>query len=389
MLSITGSYQKRQGKNGVSWELVAELPRDPITHKRNRRYRTVTCTSEKEAKKALRDFLSEVEGGMYVATNRTTVSQWVQTWLTVYAAPNNSPTTTDRYRGLIRRYIDPTIGNMALQDLNTIQIQAWVNSLKISPSSGKPLSASTIKHAYNIVSEAMDKAVLAEIIVKSPCNGVSLPKGEKKEAVVYDQEQMKLLVATAKGTDMELVIDMELCLGLRRGELLGLEWDDIDWENKTIKIIRTRVIANNEVIVKPPKTPKSIRTLDLPDQLLEKLRLHKAQCAARHLRMGKRYTATEFIFVHPDGQPIYPEYLTQKLTKLQKKADLPHCRFHDLRHLCASIMLLQGVNVKVAQQILGHKDINTTLNIYSHVLPSSVKEASDKVGSFVYEAISG
>ena len=93
---------------------------------------------------------------------------------------------------------------------------------------------------------------------------------------------------------------------------------------------------------------------------------------------------SDYIIVHPDGKPIYPEYLSQMLTKLQKKANLPQCRFHDLRHLCAAIMLLQGVNVKVAQERLGHKDIATTMNIYSYVLPSSAKEAAEKIGSLVF-----
>ena len=100
--------------------------------------------------------------------------------------------------------------------------------------------------------------------------------------------------------------------------------------------------------------------------------------------MGSAYIMTDYIIVHPDGTPIYPEYLSQMLTKLQDKAGLPKCRFHDLRHLCASIMLLQGVNVKVAQEHLGHKDISTTLNIYSHVLPSAAKEAAAKIGELVY-----
>jgi integrase len=102
-------------------------------------------------------------------------------------------------------------------------------------------------------------------------------------------------------------------------------------------------------------------------------------------RLGKMYKGEDYIIVHPsDGKPIYPEYLSQMLTKLQKKANLPQCRFHDLRHLCASIMLLQGVNVKVAQERLGHKDITTTMNIYSHVLPSSAREAAEKIGQLVY-----
>ena len=96
------------------------------------------------------------------------------------------------------------------------------------------------------------------------------------------------------------------------------------------------------------------------------------------------YTVTDYIIVHQDGKPIYPEYLSQMLTKLLAKAELPKCRFHDLRHLCASIMLLQGINVKVAQERLGHKDINTTMNIYSHVLPSSAKDAAEKIGQLVF-----
>lgn len=382
MIKITGSIYPRGGNK---WELTAELPRDPVTNKRNRRYKTVRCSSKKEAQKALRDFLGEIESGMYVATDRTTVSQWLKTWMDVYAIPNDSPTTVSRYWEMIHRYIDTTIGKMALQDLNAVNVQAWVNGLKKSPVSGKPMSATTIRKTYNVLKPALDKAVLNGIIAKTPCVGITLPKGEKKAAVVYDQDQIKQLRAAAKGTDMELVIDMELCLGMRRGELLGLQWRDIDWETKKISIVRTRVLVGTEPIIKQPKTETSKRILDLPDPLLQKLRQYKADCAAQRLRSGKRFTNNDYIFVHPNGEPIYPEYMTQKFTKIQEKAGLPHCRFHDLRHLCASIMLMQGINVKSAQEILGHKDVHTTLNIYSHVMPSSLKEASDKIGSFVYD----
>ena len=102
--------------------------------------------------------------------------------------------------------------------------------------------------------------------------------------------------------------------------------------------------------------------------------------------MGQNYTVTDFVIVHPDGKPIYPEYLSQLFTKLQKKAGIPKCSFHDLKHLCASIVLMQGVNVKVAQEHLGHKDLSTTMNIYSPVLPSVAKEAAAKIDSLVYDA---
>ena len=376
----TGSIRERKHK---VWQITIELPKDPITGKRNRKYRTVEGT-KKEAERAMHEFITELEKGIYVANSNISITEWVHTWLDVYIIPNVSPTTLSRYQGMIKRYIDPVIGNIPVQQLNTLAVQSWVNGLKISPSSGKEMSAATIKHAYHVLKGAMDKAVLAGIIYRSPCAGIMLPKGQKKQAVIYDEKQIRQLLDAASGTEMELVIDIELCLGVRRGELLGLEWGDIDWEHNQVKIIRNRVVVDGKAVVKEPKTATSVRTLDVPLPLMQKLRKHKMQCLSNKLRLGNAYTVTDYIIVHPDGKPIYPEYLSQMLTKLQERAGLPKCRFHDLRHLCASIMLLQGVNVKVAQERLGHKDISTTMNIYSHVLPSSAKEAAEKIGQLVY-----
>lgn len=151
---------------------------------------------------------------------------------------------------------------------------------------GKPMSAATIKHCYHVLRGAMDKAVVAGITPRSPCVSIMLPKGQKKEAVIYDEEQIKQLIAAAKGTDMELVIDMELCLGLRRGELLGLQWGDIDWEKNQVKIIRNRVVVNGKSVVKEPKTASGFRTLDVPFLLMQKLRKRRTECTANRLRLG-------------------------------------------------------------------------------------------------------
>lgn len=379
----TGSIRKREHGKGHSWQITIELPKDPITGKRVRRYKTVEGT-KKEAERAMHEYIREIEKGYYVTDSKITIGEWIDTWLEVYIAPNVSPTTLSRYEGMIKRYIKPIIGHMQVQQLNTLAVQAWVNGLKVSPSSGKPMAAATIKHAYHVLKGSMDKAVLAGVIPRSPCVSIMLPKGQKKAAVIYDEMQIKQLISAAKGTEMELVIDMELCLGLRRGELLGLWWQDIDWEKKQVHIVRNRVVVNGKAVVKEPKTANSVRTIDMPEQLMQKLRKHKLACTANRMRLGSAYTDSDYIIVHPDGKPIYPEYLSQMLTKLQKRAGLPLCRFHDLRHLCATIMLLQGVNVKVAQERLGHKDITTTMNIYSHVLPSSARDAAEKIGSLVF-----
>ena len=380
----TGNVQKRKRKNEYVWEITVELPKDPVTGKRIRKYKTVKNVTKKEAEQIMRKMIVEIEKGYYVDNDKITVYEWMEAWLETYIVPTVSPTTLSGYRGMIKRYITPLIGHVQVQQLSTLAVQSWVNSLKVSPSSGKEMTAATVKHTYHVLKGAMDKAVVAGIISRSPCQGIVLPKGRKKPAIVYTEQQIKELIQAAKGTEMELIIDMELCMGLRRGELLGLQWDDIDWVANTVHIHRNRVVVNGKSVLKDPKTEAGDRVIDIPVQLTQKLRKHQQQCKKNQLAMGAAYTISDFIIVHPDGKPIYPEYVSQLLTKLQIKAGLPQCRFHDLRHLCASIMLKQGVPAKVAQERLGHADIQTTLNIYSHVLPSSAKEAADKIGELVF-----
>ena len=384
-MNLSGNIVKKaKTRKGQSWQLTVEMPRDPITGERKRKYKTVTGT-KKEADQALRRFITELERGEYIEDNNITVSDWLQKWLEVYIVPTVSPTTLVGYKGMIRRYIDPLIGHLQVQEMNALAVQIWVNKLKVSPSSGEPLTAGTIKHTYHVLRGAMDKAVQAGLIHRSPCAGIQLPKGEKKKPVIYDETQIQQLLDFARGTEMELIIDLELCMGMRRGELLGLQWQDVNWEKNQIHIIRSRVAVDGKSVVKQPKTESGTRTLDVPEILLKKLKSYKVKCMEQKIRVGRRLLEEDFIIVHPDGKPIYPEYVSQMFTKLQKRANLPKCRFHDLRHLCASIMVKQGVEVKVAQERLGHKDITTTMNIYAHVLPGSAREAAEKIGQLVYK----
>lgn len=384
-MNLSGNIVKKaKTRKGQSWQLTVEMPRDPITGERKRKYKTVTGT-KKEADQALRRFITELERGEYIEDNNITVSDWLQKWLEVYIVPTVSPTTLVGYKGMIRRYIDPLIGHLQVQEMNALAVQIWVNKLKVSPSSGEPLTAGTIKHTYHVLRGAMDKAVQAGLIHRSPCAGIQLPKGEKKKPVIYDEVQIQQLLDFARGTEMELIIDLELCMGMRRGELLGLQWQDVNWEKNQIHIIRSRVAVDGKSVVKQPKTESGTRTLDVPEILMKKLKSYKVKCMEQKIRVGRRLLEEDFIIVHPDGKPIYPEYVSQMFTKLQKRANLPKCRFHDLRHLCASIMVKQGVEVKVAQERLGHKDITTTMNIYAHVLPGSAREAAEKIGQLVYK----
>lgn len=382
----TGSIRKRTRTDGSHyWQITVELPRDKLTGKRIRKYKSVDG-KKKDAELEMKQFIRKIELGYYKSESKITIHEWMDTWFDTYVVDNVSPTTASRYKGMISRYIKPALGNIMLQDLNMLTVQTWVNSLKISPVSGKPMSASTIKHIFDVLRGACDKAMLLEIIPKTPCAGISLPRGAKKAAVVFDEKQIRQLIAAAEGTDMELILHLEICAGLRRGELLGLRWCDVDFEKQQIHIVRTRVVVDGEVIVKEPKTESSCRTVDVPEQLIQKLKQHKAKCMANRLRLGPAYKPSDYVIVNENGKEPYPESISQRFSRMLKAANLPHARFHDLRHLCASIMLMQGVNVKIAQNHLGHACLQTTMSVYTHVLPSVSKEAAQKIGALVYEA---
>ena len=382
----TGSYRKRTRSDGSQyWQITVELPRDKQTGKRIRKYKSVEG-KKRDAELAMHQFIRQIEQGYHNPDAKVTVNEWMDTWFDTYVVDNVSPTTSSRYKGMITRYIKPALGNITLQDLNLLTVQTWVNSLKKSPITGRSMSASTIKHIYDVLRGACDKAVLLEIIPKTPCAGVSLPRGAKKPAVVFDEKQIRQLIAAAKGTDMELLLDLELCGGFRRGELLGLKWCDIDFEKQQIHVVRTRVVVDGKVIVKEPKTEKSCRTVDVPEQLIEKLKQHKIKCMANRLRLGQAYKPSEYVIVGENGKEPYPEWISQKFSSLLERSGLPHCRFHDLRHLCASIMLMQNVHARIAQNHLGHACLQTTMSVYTHVLPSVSKEAAQKIGALVYEA---
>ena len=136
-MNLSGNIVKKKTKKGHAWQITVEMPRDPITGKRNRKYKTISGT-KKEAEQELRRFINELEHGEYIADNNITVSAWMQKWLEVYAIPTVSPTTLVGYKGMIRRYIDPLIGHLQIQEMNALAVQIWDNKLKVSPSSGEP-----------------------------------------------------------------------------------------------------------------------------------------------------------------------------------------------------------------------------------------------------------
>lgn len=373
----TGHIHPRTNLDGsTSYQLVVELERDPVTGKRERKYKTVRCT-KKQAAAELRKMISDLETGNISAPSAMKLSAWMDTWLTTYL-PNIELTTRADYESKIALYIKSTLGHIPLKALKNNDIQAWVNNLS---SMGK--SPKTIRNAYNLLNPALEKAVVLGMLPRNPCVGTVLPKLQKPQTNVYNVAMIQQALAVADDLSTYLIILLGASVGLRRGEMAALQWKDIDFAKSTISITQNRVHTAEGVIEKSPKTQAGKRTITIGNNVVNALRDAKsiyddAVCNKPGFKdLG-------YVLFKENGEPFHPDSLTQKWERFVAKHNLPPIRLHDLRHSNATAMIAAGINAKVVQHRLGHANVSITLNTYTHVLPEMDQEAADKLNNALF-----
>lgn len=390
-MRLSGHVRKRNG----NYQIIIEFPRDPKTGKRNRKYKTLKGVTKKQAEKIMRDMITELERGTYIEESPQTVAEWLDKWYETFKKPGISVTTQRGYEGQIKGIKACEIASKRLQDVTHMDVQDWVNNLsQHSPITGKPLSPKTVKNIFNNLNAAMKKAVDSDMIRKNPCNGVELPKCQKYQGQVYDEEDVKKLMSACEGTEMEIPVTLAVTLGLRRGELLALKWSKIDFEKLTITIDENLVetsksINNSRVITKDPKTTNGIRTIKITDMLANRLKKHKVECSKNKLFMGSKYNPGDYVVCQTNGSPYLPNTLSRMFRKLLLKNNLKIIRLHDLRHTNATLMMKNGISAKEAQLRLGHSDVSVTLGTYSHVLPSMEESTAHTIESSILGLASG
>lgn len=389
----SGHLRKRSLKNGKhSWQIVIERDIDSETGERDRIYKTIKGGTKKQAEKEMNKILYEINNNVYVEANTKTFGAFLEEWLDTYIKPNKSPTTYAGYEKQVKNYIIPALGNKKLQHLKTLDIQKFYNSLlEKSPLSGKPMKPKTVQNIHMNVRAALSQALKLDLIKKNPAENVTLPKVKKYKAEIYDQEEVELLIKKVKDTDLEVPICLEVALGLRRGELLALKWQDIDFDNCKVKIRNNLVQVGNEIIIKEPKTESSIREIELPTTIIQLLKKERKKYIEKKMRLGKEFNDNDLIICKKNGDPFKPHSFTNKFRRFLARNNLKTIRLHDLRHTNATLMLKYGINPKVAQQRLGHSSISTTMDVYSHVITEVEKEAAAKLDSGIFsnEKISG
>ncbi len=369
----TGNIRERKTKSGeVRYQITVEGDRDPLTGKRNRAYKNVKG-SLREAKSIMHRMITEMEQGIIAKRTNKSIAEWMDEWVTQYL-PNVEETTRIGYRSKINCYINPAIGDILVQSLRAEHVQMMINNMHESG-----LSPKNIRDTYNNINAAMKKAVKIRLVPYNPCEGVSLPKLKKYRANVYPPEMIHTLLDNAMGTDIYLPILLLVTLGLRRGELLALTWDDIDFDNNIIKVRRNMVRGANGYIIKSPKTEAGIRDIRTGDDVMKELRKAKTQYMTDKLSYGPAFQNLGFVIRQEDGSPLFPDSMSRKWRRFLERMNLPKIRLHDLRHSNATALIQAGVNPRVVQQRLGHSDVNITLNTYTHVLPEMDMDAAAKL----------
>lgn len=326
--------------------------------------------NKRKAEHFLREKLAEYERMEGIVRSNVRFSDYVRIWLEQISRTVD-PVTMQGYQvtadGHILPYFDEKKTSLADVDCKTLQqyIDMKHKSGRLDGKGG--LSPKSIRAHKNIISQALDMAVKNKLIPSNPCQFVILPPLVRYESTFYNETQIKNLFAALNNDPMLPLVKITALYGLRRSELLGLQWDSIDFEARTMTIRHT-VAKVTEVIAKDKtKNASSRRTFPLTAETLDILRKAKYQEEQNCIAFGREYQKNNYVFKWPDGRPYSPDYVSHRFSNLLKKHNLPHIRFHELRHSCASILISMGWSLKDVQEWLGHADIQMTANIYSHL----------------------
>lgn len=319
--------------------------------------------NKRKAEKALRDILKNYEDKKVYATNVKYFYVYITEWLEGMKMQVEENTWYS-YEYAMRNHAIPyfTRTKVMLQDIEPNDIQKYY-ALKLK----EGLSPNTIKRHHCNIRKALQDAMLLNIIPYNPADRVKLPKVNKYVASFYNAEQVGKLLDVVKGTNIEAPVLLCAYYGLRRSEVLGLKWESVDFTNNAIAINNTVVYNKHIIEKKRTKTQSSNRMLPIMEAVESYLKRLKRHQKEMKLLQGTSYTDNDFVCKWDDGRPLNPNYLSKTFNNLLMKNDLPVIRFHDLRHSCASILSATGCDIKKISEWLGHSDISTTANLYTHL----------------------
>lgn len=327
------------------------------------RYMTSKTMTKREMNAAVRKNLQERDEGIAADSEGLTIERYFNRWLESIRG-NVRPGTYKPYEAIVRLHIKPTLGTVKLDKLNAMQLEKLYRQ-KLDAG----LSSRRVRYIHVTVRKALKDAVRLQLLSRNVADSAIPPRQVKSEIEPLTRDQMRSLLEASRGDRLHALYVLAITTGMRQGELIGLQWKDVDLDGSTLRVNRSVY----EGLVSPPKTSAGRRTIRLSKLALSALKQHRVDAATRNERIS------EWVFPNANGTPIGHQNLHNRSWKpLLRRAGLPHSvRFHDLRHSCISLLLARGVPVKVVSEMAGHADISVTLSVYGHVLPDMQGTAAE------------
>ena len=341
--------------------------------------KTKTYDTHVAAAEALRIFEMKKRRSEITIPTELTVGMWLDRWLDDVVRPNRARSTVYGYENIIKNHIKPALGKTILQELKPQQIQSYYVDMR-----GAGLGSNTVHKHHQLLFTALECAVRQEVLHRNPARRVEAPAKAAPRHSFYNTEQMRALFAAVRGMPLEPAVKLAGYLGLRRSEICGLKWENVDLEHGVISICAARTTVGGVTINKGPKTTSSMRTLgisgltDLEDMLRS---IKTEQALKREKKPG--YNPDNFVLVHANGQPYAPDYVSGWFTKFVAEQGLPHLTLHGLRHSFASAANELHIPMFKISKALGHSNTSVTSQVYTHLFDDTQNEVLSQVANAI------
>ncbi|MGW5775384.1 tyrosine-type recombinase/integrase [Streptomyces sp. NPDC003863] len=316
-----------------------------------------------------RALLDKVDNGVPVPTRSMKLSEWLPYWLDNIVKPRRKKTTAAKYEVHIRLYLVPMIGSKRLESLSVADVRRFLVQLE------KKTSAATAKESHRVLRTALTAACREELVSRNVATLVEPPSVAARELSPWSLDETLDFLAAARKDPLYAAFVLAIALGFRRGEVVGLRWENVNLDKREIRVRTQRQRVAGEVYEDDPKGRRRKQTLPLPAICVAPLRWQRLKQAAARERAGEKWTETGYVFTTRTGQPIEPRNLYRSFTRVAKNAGLRVVRLHDARHGTATLLTAAGVPPRVVMEILGHSQIAVTMNVYTHVVQDTQREA--------------
>jgi integrase len=369
---------------GAPWYFVVDIA--PPGAKR-RQVRRRGFPTKEAAQTALDELLGNVRGGTYVEPSRDTFGRYLRVWLDGLASKGRRPTTIDGYWRKLRYVFDDAIADIPLQVVSAADLDALYSRLATSGGhNGAALSLRTVRHVHQVIGTALTSAERQDLIARNPARRATPPSAtaaRSPEARTWTPEQLRVFLESTAEHHHGTLFRLAAMTGMRRSELCGLRWADVDLDGARLTVRHTITTVNHEPVAGDVKTARSRRGVDLDPVTVAALKAHRTRQLEQRILVGAGYTDHDLVFASVAGEPWNPDSVGRAFARAVARTKLPRIRLHDLRHTHATHLLAAGVNMKLVSERLGHATPAFTLDVYGHVMPGQQANAVAAVAALV------